>query len=499
MSDSSSEKIPVDRKYKVIERLEKKLERSICEERFYEFFIRAFCQLHPGTPYDENWHAEYLCDRLQEEAERVWDGRPRGKDLIINMPFRAAKSMITTVIFPVWCWIRNPRTKFICVSFAESLALEHSQYSRNLILGTWFQMLWGDKIYFDANQNSKAHYANSEGGSRKSVGTGGQITGSGSDIIIIDDPQDPKRAASEVERQNSIDFYDKTLFSRLNQPDVGVRIIVMQRLHEGDLSGYLLENRPEDHNHICIPAEWDEDIASPKDIKKHYVDGLFWSTRFNRKTLKSFEKTLTPLGAAGQLQQRPAPLSGNLVKRDWFPIIPASSVKRNDRIQPIMFLMDTAYTAKQENDPSGIMAIFKDESEDCIYIVNVSEVRLEFPDLIKYTKEYVARNGYSGSSSIWVEPKASGKSLVQQLKASDNFNISEISGDFLSDDKLTRLSSVSHLIYSGRVRLVEGDWNEKYLNQLCMFPSAKHDEFVDLTCYACFLFLTGSNFDFFFI
>lgn len=470
-----------------LEKLEKELEKQIYKESYYEFFKVAFCQLHPDDEYDENWHAQYLCGELQKEAERIWRKEPREKDIIINMPFRAAKSMITTVIFPVWCWAQNPRTKFICVSYSGDLALEHAQLSRNLINSVWFQRLYGNKFGWDPHDNAKGFYKNTEGGFRKSVGTGGQITGSGGDIIIVDDPQNPKKAASEVERENAKSFYDHTLYSRLNNPSVGVRIIVMQRLHEEDVSGHLVDDktgRPEDHKHICIPAKYDEEILQPAELKEKYINDLFWPSRFSEKELKSYNRVLGELQAAGQLQQRPAPAEGNLVKRAWIEIVNPEEVVRNIQNEPIHFYMDTAYTEKQENDPSGILCCFKSQSQKCVYVLNIAEVFKIFPELVKFVRQYLRINGYTTSSMIKVEPKASGKSLVQQLKLTDGFNIVEIESEMIKDDKVTRLSAVSPLIQAGKWKLVRGAWNDYYLSQVCTFPNVKHDEFVDLTAYA---------------
>lgn len=471
-----------------LNRIEKELERRIYEESYYEFYKKAFCQLHPGVEYDENWHARYLCDVLQKECERIIRKEKRTKDIIINVPFRSSKSMIATVIFPVWCWTRDPSLKFITVSYSGNLAIEHSSRSLDLILSQWFQRLYSHRVVLKQGQQAKGHYETIATGSRRAVGTGGQITGSGADILIIDDPQDPQMAASEKERENTINFFNHTLYSRLNDPDVGMRIVVMQRLHENDLTGTLLDKksgRPDDHFHICIPGEYSErmeEIISPKELKEKYIDNLFWVTRFNRKTLGNYLKTLGSLQYAGQILQLPAPLEGNLVKRDWFEILQPNIITRDVNKSPVVFFMDTAYTEKQTNDPSAILGCF--EKDGKIYVLNTGEVYMEFPKLIDFTQQYVRINDYSPSSIIFVEPKASGKSLVQQLRSVSKLNVTEIESDMLKDDKTTRLSAISPIIQSGKVVLIKGQWNEYFLTQVCSFPNAAHDEFVDLLCYA---------------
>ncbi len=470
-----------------VERLEKELERIVYKQSYFEFYKVAFCQLHPGEEYDDNWHAKYICDLLQAEVERILRKEPRTTDLIINVPFRSSKSMICTVIFPVWAWTIDPSLKFINVSFSGSLAIEHSGRSLDLINTPWFQGLYGRTVQLKPNSQAKGHYETISTGVRKAVGTGGQITGSGCDIIIVDDPQDPQMATSEKERLNTKNFYDHTLFSRLNQPDIGIRIVVMQRLHEEDLTGHLMNKktgRPEDHRHICIPGELDMEILQPQSLKEYYINDLFWPTRFNPGALKTYKKTLGSLQYAGQVGQRPAPKEGNLVKRAWFEIMPATLAKRDPVKCPIVFFLDTAYTEKQENDPSAVLACYVFENR--IYIMNIAEVYLIFPDLIKFVQTYVNINDYSRMGSmIWVEPKASGKSLVQSLRANSDLNIGEIESELVNGkDKMGRLATVSPYVQSGRIVLVEGQWNEHFLTQVCSFPNAAHDEFVDLLSYA---------------
>lgn len=377
--------------------------------------------------------------------------------------------------------------KFISTSYSGDLSLEHARRSRDLILSKWFQRLYGGIVRLKADVAAASHYETEKGGMRKAVGTGGQITGSGADILIIDDPQNPKKAASEVERMNCIDFYNHTLYSRLNQPDIGVRIIIQQRLHEQDLTGALIDpkhGRPEDHQHICIPATLDTKTISPPELAKYYVNGLFWPTRFAQPILNGFKKALGSLQYAGQMEQRPVPPEGNLFKRAWFEIIKAELIKRNENDSPMYFFVDTAYTEDEmeRNDPSGILSCFK--KDNYIYVVNFVEVWMEFPQLVKFIKEYVMLNGYSNYSAIYIEPKASGKSVYQQLKQGTGLNVIEIDGEWIRDDKVQRASAVSPIAQSGRVKIIEGTWNDNYLGQLTSFPRALHDEAVDTTVYA---------------
>lgn len=477
----------------------KQLKRDIYKDSYYEFFKDAYKELHPGQPYSDNWHIKYLCDTLQDEALRIKDFRVKTKDVIINIPFRSAKSMITTIIFPVWCWVVYPRMKFICTSFSGGLALEHASLSRTLMYSQWFRDLYGDSILLSDDDNQKGFYRNKEGGYRKSVGMGGQITGSGCDIAIIDDPQDPRMSASEVERKNVINFYNNVLYNRLNQPDMGVRIIVMQRLAEDDLSGYLLAHSPNRHRHICIPVaihhEIDQKNLSPKELQSFYKDNLFWPDRFSESVIEDFVHRLGTREAAGQLFQRPAPEEGNMVKKEWFDIIDSSKITLDLINSPIIFYIDTAETEKQTGDATAILAAFKQGND--VYIFNVIEVRKQFSDLVKFIPEFVAVNKYTQNSKIKIEPKSSGKSVVSQLRTATNLNIVELVPP--KDSKITRLNAISPLLESRRVKFIDGIYTENFMNQLLTFPNSKNDDMVDVFIYCITDLLMDNDFDFSFI
>lgn len=479
---------------------ERELIKSIHTNSYFEFFKQAYGVLLPGEHYSDNWHIKYICDRLQQELERIKARRVRQKDIIINIPFRSSKSLMCTVVFPIWCWTQDQSIKFICTSYSASLALEHAVLSRNIVFSPWFQDLYRDKVIFEEDQNAAGYYAIKGGGFRKSVGIGGQITGSGGDIIIVDDPQNPKMAASEVERKNVKDFYDTTLYSRLNQPELGVRIIIMQRLAEDDLSGHLIENSGDTHDHICIPVKVDlnkleKENISPKPLVKFYdANGLYWTDRFSDSVINDFIKRLGSKNAAGQLFQRPAPKEGNMVKEEWFDIIDPTTIERDLRNNPMMFYLDTAESSEQKEagDSSAIVTAFK--KDNCIYICNVIKVKKEFHELVKFIPEYVANNLYSQYSQIKVEPKSSGKSIVSQLRATTQLNISELPAP--TDDKVVRMSSIGPACESRRVKLVQGSYLKDFMPNLLVFPNGKHDDDVDAFIHCVENLLLSNDFDF---
>jgi predicted phage terminase large subunit-like protein len=482
----------------VDENFELELQRFIYKKSYYEFFKRAFVVLHPGELYSDNWHIKLLCDILQREAMRISQRKSKKKDLIINIPFRAAKSMICSVIFLPWCWITYPNLKFIYISYSENLALEHAQFSKNLINSEWYQLLFGNSFRMNKAEDAKHFYANTNGGFRKSTGTGGQITGSGSDFIFTDDAQNPRRAASEKERKNTIDFYNHTLFSRLNQPEIGIRINIQQRLHDQDLSGHLIATNPDQYELIKIPAQITEKSKPvPAELNKYYINGLFWPIRFSKKILENYAKTLGSLQTANQLQQETSPDEGNIIKRAWFDVIQPEDVVRDINLEPIHFFIDCAETEKQTSDFTAICTCFK--KNNCVYILDVVEYKKEFHESVKFINNYVQQMRYSSSSTIKIEGKSAGKSIISSLKATTQLNVQEIKNKGKQEDKLTRVHAVQPLLESRRVILIDGHYIIKFMDQITTFPNASHDDMLDVMCYAISELIAKNDFDFMFL
>ena len=451
----------------------KEVQKELYKKSFYEFSLDAFKALHNGQELVPNWHIKYLCDRLQKEAYRIVENKERDKHLLINVPPRTLKSELVNVFFSVYCWILKDSIQFISSSYSASLSITLSTQARRLLESDWFREYFPD-IELSKDENTKSRYTNTNSGLRYSTSTGGTVTGMGADIIVIDDPQNPQLARSDVERENANRFFNETLRSRLNNPDKGVFIVIMQRLHEQDLTGMLLEKEPENWEHICLPAEV-SDLVKPKELKQFYTDGLLFPKRLSKTTLDSFKLGLGSYGYSGQYSQIPSPDQGGIFKGDWFNIIKRLPENINSDSLKWDFYLDTAYTNKQENDATAMMCAAFHNNE--LYIREVKAVRLEFPELIKEIQAFTFSNGYSNRSRIYVEPKASGKSIVQMLKRSTGLNVIEDKPP--SQDKVSRASSISAFVESGRVNLLDGRYIDSFLNELKAFPNSSHDDQVD--------------------
>ncbi len=301
--------------------------------------------------------------------------------------------------------------------------------------------------------------------------------------ILNDDPQNPRQAFSEAFRKAAVEHL-KTLATRKVDKANTPTITVMQRLHELDVTGFLLENSTEKIKHICLPAELSP-LIKPIELRSNYVDGLLDPIRLNREVLAEMRSDLGAQNYSGQFEQNPVAEGGNIVKRDWFKIVDTTTFAAIYKMQPVHFFVDTAYTSKQDNDPTGILAACKIRND--IYITGAQKVRKEFPELISFLKKYTSMNGYDARSTLRIEPKANGLSVIQQLKAQTNLNV--VSTPTPKDSKEVRLHTSSPTIEAGHVCLVAGAWNDEFLTEVCGFPAMAHDEYVDLLNYAIDYFI----------
>lgn len=288
-----------------------------------------------------------------------------------------------------------------------------------------------------------------------------------------DDPLNPQQATSPVERATANEFLSTTLSSRKIDKEMTPMVLIMQRLHEDDPTGHLLGKQGKDIKHISLPAE-DKDNVKPKELRERYVDGLLDPVRLNRAALNAALVDLGSYAYAGQFDQDPAPRDGGLIRKDWFAIIEWQPVFNN---LVWKFVVDSAYTKDESNDPSAMLAYAQHNGD---YIIRAAEaVHLEFPELMRAIPTFAFQNGYTRRSIIEIEPKASGKSLVQTIRKETRLNVKE--GVPPAKDKISRVNDTSPVMEAGRVKLIRGAWNEAYLQQLSTFPNAKFDDLVDVT------------------
>ncbi len=446
-----------------LDSLSVKVEAESCKRSFYYFFTHFWDVIESETLVD-NWHIKYLCDELEKVAFNLRDRKPKIHDLVINIPPGTTKSTICTVMFPAWCWAIDPRIRTISSSYSNSLSISHSIKSRDLIKSDRY------KEYFDVelkeDQSGKSEYKNTKGGERIATSTGGTITGKHGHFIIIDDPINPKGAASDKERENANDHIKSTLNTRKVDKQVSVTILIMQRLHEDDPTSML--SKKSGVKHICLPAEL-SDRVKPKELRQRYTDGMLDAVRLNMNVLESLKEDLGSYGYSGQIQQSPSPEGGGVWQK-WFIPIPD---KEMDQIVSSLNSYgtdwDLAYTEKQGNSASAYVS--SGERGKNIYIDKAGYAFKEFPDLIRFMSELPAPH--------YIEGKASGKSAKQTLTKQ---GINAIEVDVTGGDKIARARMATPTAEAGRVYVRESLLEFLYFDEkqgVLKFPNASHDDLAD--------------------
>ncbi|HEX5242017.1 MAG TPA: phage terminase large subunit [Tepidisphaeraceae bacterium] len=279
-----------------------------------EFIQNAWPVVEPRTPFVPGKHLEAICEHL----EAVTHGHIR--NLLINIPPRHMKSLAVCVFWPAWEWTFEPQRRWLFSSYVLSLSTRDSARCRRLIESDWYRKLYGDRFQLRADQNAKDRFENDHGGCRLATSVGGAATGEGGDRVVVDDPHNVVERDSNLMREMALAWWDQTMSTRLNDPKTGAKVIVMQRIHEKDLSGHVLEQGG--YEHLCLPAEFEPDrkcITSIKWSDWRTKEGeCLWPVRIGPRELADLKLRLGPSGYAGQFQQRPAPAGGSRFQSSWF-------------------------------------------------------------------------------------------------------------------------------------------------------------------------------------
>lgn len=461
-----------------------------CKDDYFTFFKDAWKVIEPGTKLKPSPHIKYLCDILGEQIKKIANGDPADYDKIfINVPPSMSKSTIGSKILPPWVWLQNPTLKLITSSFDDGLATDHTVKSRDIITSEWFQERWGHLFQLKTDQNEKKRYYNDKTGIRKAVTTKGGKTGFHCHVYIQDDPIDPHKSLSEAERATAIRDHDQVIPSRVLEG--GLRIIIMQRLHELDPTGHELNKIKKGTSkdrvlHVCLPATQSQNVK-PQNANSLYVDGLLDPSRLDEERLAKFKENLGSYGYSGQYLQLPFPEGGGKIKKEWFQHVHEKEV-------PSLtwdLWIDGAYTKNTENDPTGLVAKAYDERNKRLYIKHATSKHMEIPELMGFIPEYAELMGLDSKSKIFVEPKATGLTLVQLINSETHYSAIKIKNHLVQEGKEARIQTAAPKYEAGKVYHVIGSWTDDYEGQLLGFPTAAHDEYVDLIGYACKHYFTG--------
>ena len=430
------------------------------------FFIqKVFATVSPGDIYMHNWHIDAIVHQLMG----VHCGESRR--LLINQPPRSLKSICVSVAYVAWLLGHDPTRRVIVASYSGDFAAELHRQFRMVISSLWFQAVFPELRLV---KETGLELVTSKGGSRYATSVGGTLTGRGADLIIVDDPLNANELHSETARKRVNEWYGGALVHRLNDKERGPIIVIMQRLHEDDLAGHLIQQGG--WNHLNLPAIALEDetikLGSGRTLYRR-IDDILHPERESRDALEAVKAEVGSLLFSAQYQQQPVPIDGNVIKRAWFRTyesLPTELVRTR-----IVQSWDVAMTTGDRNDFSvgTTWLVHKNEA----YLVHVYRARLEYPEL---RRKVIVMAKEHNAATILIEEVGPGMNLLQDLRANRPGGMTSPIGIKPEGSKMDRMVAQSAKIEAGQVYLpVSAPWLSDFLTELLAFPNGRHDDQVD--------------------
>ncbi len=440
------------------------LVRALLRQNLVSFIQKVFYTVSPCRSYHNNWHINAMAWHLEECL------RGHIKRLIITVPPRHLKSICASVAFPAWALGHDPSLRIIAASYSAELAGRHALDCRAVMESNWYRRVF-PKTRIHPDKNTELEFMTTSRGFRLATSVGGTLTGRGGNLILVDDPMKPAEAMSDVKRETVRQWFDGTLYPRLDNKAEDKIILIMQRLHVDDLVGHVLEQEPWVHVNLPAIAETQQRVQiGPNQFIERALGDLLHPEREPRATLGHIKTTLGTYNFSAQYQQCPVPLGGALIKWAWFGTYPELPAKGpNDQI---IQSWDTASKAEEINDFSVCSTWL--EHDNCYYLMDVHRSHLEYPDLKRRVVQEAQRHH---ADVVLIEDKASGTHLIQDLGRDGVVRPIAILPD---GDKVTRMWAQNAKIEAGDVLLPErAPWLQDFQTEILQFPRGRHDDQVD--------------------
>jgi predicted phage terminase large subunit-like protein len=449
-------------------------ERILCARSFAYFIKRAWRHVIPDR-LQWNWHMDAIADHLQALAR---GGIPSNR-LLINVPPGASKSTLVGIMYPAWLWGPGgqPWHRYIGVAHEQGLAVRDNRLTRELVSSEWYQRLW--PITFKSDQNEKLYFENDRRGFRQASSISG-ITGRRGHTIGIDDPHTPEKAHSQADRERALRIMSETIPLRLNNPQTSAIVVVMQRLHERDVSGFLLSEGL-GYEHLLIPMEFEPERRVHTCIgwtdPRQNAGDLMFPERFPQSVIDRDRKALGSYAYAGQMQQRPAPAGGGILRDEWWRYWSALPP-----LQYRMIFADTAQKTKEASDYSVFQCWGYTATKQAVLIDQVRG-KWEAPELLTHARAFWSKHravtGCGSLRAMKVEDKVSGTGLIQTLQREGI----PVTGIQRAVDKMTRVMDTAPYVESGNVLLPkDAAWLSDFLAECAAFPNGAHDDQIDPLC-----------------
>ena len=445
---------------------------------FALFAQHCFYDLNGKKFTVKDFHLQFF-STLQD----VYDGKIQR--LIVNIPPRHGKSELMA-LFQAYVFFNNPSANNMLICYSKDLQVSKNKLVKKYVDVDLFHRY--SDLELEVDRKGNMVWQTRQHGEQYSSTISGQALGSGAGVenaigaqgglIVIDDPNKASEMKSSLYRNSIIDTYTDTISTRINSATTPI-VIIQQRVHEEDLSGYLLGGGDgHDWYVLKVPVfnAAGDDTIYPERLT--YADA-------KKKQLSN------PTIFAGQYLQSPQTVQGNIFFQSWFEsqIVPVSMVPKD--LKKHIFI-DGAYSSKTSADPTAILVTCYNRPKGVMYILHAEKKRLNMPDLLKRVKELYKMFSIK---LVLAEPRATGTTLVQLLK-DDGYSAAAITSKSVMMDKELRAHQTTEYVESGRVCLVKGGWNRSYIYEMCLFPNGRHDDYVDASCYAIerYMYRTGLRF-----
>lgn len=446
---------------------EQTIEKYRCS--FKHFLPMAFSIVNPGKEFLPNWHLDAICHHLDE----VHKGNI--KRLIINMPPRALKSVAVNVAWPAWLMGCNPATRILSASYSNVLSLKHALDSKVLICSPQFKQIFPE-LKLNRLQNSKGKFLTTKQGFRFSTSIGGSVTGEGGDLLILDDPHNALQVSSPKRRRYVINWFKQSFASRLDNKKTGKIVIVMQRLHQGDLSGFLLGKQSQDWTHLNIPAIANKtmifDLGGGAKFEFNKGDYLHPS-REGEAELKRARRELGDTAFSAQYLQTPLQVDTGMINKSWFRYYEGEIERKY--FTAIVVSWDTAIKICEHNSYTvgTCWGLSKDKKH---YLLDMVRGKFEYPDLKREIEAFAEK---WNPQLILIEDRASGQSLIQDFELEGRWSVFGIQP---TQEKIVRFARVSRLFEANLIYLpTNAVWRPDYEEELLLFPHSRASDQVDST------------------
>lgn len=507
-----------DLKREIIKNLQA-IQKDQCEQSLLAF-VRCFWPVvEPKTEMADGRVLEEICNHLEAVTRWYETGGKEGcQNLLINVPPGCMKSLITEVFWPAWEWgPRNlPQLRYVCSSYSEELTLRDNIRFATVIKCPLYQKFWGTR--FQIVKDTEGKISNTMMGWKQATSVGGLGTGERGDRFNIDDPHNIKDGESQAKRKSTLQWWTEVVPTRLNNPDVSSIVVIMQRVHDNDVSGDII-SRCLDFIHLCLPMRFDPDFpycTTPFGGEwRTEKNELLWSERFSESAVTKLETTMGQYATAAQFQQRPSPRGGGIIKDYWWQVYDEAYAQRLGTFDPkrdtklrwpamefVVASLDTAYGQKQENDYSAlcILGVWRDEYDlPKIMLMDSWKKRVslhgDMPErepgetdmeFLKRTREHwglvehvLFRCKRLKVDRLLIEDKTKGKDVSDELARL--FSQSGLAIELVParTDKIARLTSVEHLFSTSCIYAPETEWAETLIRNVANFPKVEHDDDCD--------------------